>query len=437
MWQRTGVVNGTNLAADLRTRLRRLALLAIVALLPLVNLWTIDQLDRQHRSAPEQPGNALVRSFALDGPWRTSPTRVDAALATAGPDAPGPVLRKSEAPPAQMPIIATVGPPATKTLMTPPSYWHSPEMVVAFLINAGLVGLAVALVLGVGIPLPAQGSASQGSASEVPAIARREVIASDAGDTEAYAQDNVRRLAHQVRQEVGDTVHALRTPISIIMGFSDALKRTIPQDNVKAWRAIEALDVSTGRLNSAVDRAWQRGDSLAHLFLVDRQRVDLAEVLQRKLADDSALLEQLMIEPGCEQACRVIAPPSVIDKALDDVLATLEEFASSRCTARLGCRAGEVTLSVDSHGATVEGEDVVVVDEHQLRKWPKLCDAARNARMLGGHLTVAVGQQGPTKIVLTLPAGPQVRLPRRLDQSPRDLTFSRLGRQDRPHHPAT
>jgi hypothetical protein len=400
MRQQRGIVSGTSLAANLQTRLGRWALISIVTVLALVNLWTIDQLDRRHRSAPEPPGAALVKSFAQDGPWHSSPTRVDAALATAGPAAPGPVLRKSEAPPAQMAIIATVGPPATKTLMTPPSYWHSREMIVAFMVNAGLVGLAVALALGVGNRVQAQSSGS-----EARAIGHREVFVTDAGNAAVDSQDNVHRLARQVRQEVGDTVHALRTPISIIMGYSDALKRMIPQDNPKAWRAIEALDISTGRLNSAVDRAWQRGDSLAQLFLADRQRVNLAEVLQRKLADDSTLLEQVMIEPGCEEACIVIAPSGVIEKALDDILADLEEVASARCTARLGCRAGEINLSVDSRGVAAEGEDVLVVDEHQLRKWPKLFDAARNARMLGGHLAVLAGQQGPSRVRFTLPAG--------------------------------
>ena len=176
----------TDAIAGLRARLRPWAVLTIVVLLPLVNLWTIDQLDRHHRSISETPANALVKSFAIDPPWRASATRTDAALSTAGPDVPGPVVRKSEAPPAQMAIVTTVGLPATKTLMTPTSYWHSPEMIAAFAANAALVGLVVMLLLGISVP---RGARDLGPGA--PAIARPEVTTSDAVNGDAHAGDDL------------------------------------------------------------------------------------------------------------------------------------------------------------------------------------------------------------------------------------------------------
>jgi len=168
------------------------------------------------------------------------------------------------------------------------------------------VGLAVALVLGVAIPLPAQGSASRCR------HCRPEVIASDAGDTKPMPR-TISVVWHiQVGQESGDTVHALSEPDLDHHGLQRrAQSARYRKTNVKAWGAIEALDVSTGRLNSAVDRAWQRGEACPSLPC----RPSAASICRGAAAASWPTTlpswNSLMIEPGCEQACRVIAPLSV------------------------------------------------------------------------------------------------------------------------------
>ena len=95
-------------------------------------------------------------------------------------------------------------------------------------------------------------------------------------------------LAEQTRRDACETVHAMRTPISTIIGYADLLKRWVPPDNAKAWFAIEAINVSADRLNRIVDEAWARALAVANLMQSHRERVVLRELAASIVGTKSA-----------------------------------------------------------------------------------------------------------------------------------------------------
>lgn len=328
-----------------------------VALMPLLQLWTIDQLDRTYRTRGTQAATAIsVESNVRPRTVQTTNER------PAGPTA----------------HVAA----AAEMLTTPLSSWPSLEMMVSSAGTLLLGGLALAMICSI-----ARGG-------------RRDTITA-AGGALGEPVRLLAGMAEQTRQDARETVHAMRTPISTIIGFAGMLKRSIPPDNAKAWHAIEAIDVSSVQLNGIVDEAWARALTVAKLMQSHRERVDLRELTSSIVGTGAARFAT------CDAAIEtsVYGPPAAIEEV---VRAVIEAFAAERLDGKPAIRFaagdGTVGLQVERAGADL---NTTTVDDLGLERWPGLHEAARTARLLGGSLEVLATEERLQRAIVELPSAPR------------------------------
>jgi len=318
--------------------------LAAVGLMPVLHLWAIDQLHSTHRALHQMsPATLNVRP--------AKPTAHDAA--------------------------------AVEMLTTPSSYWDSPEMMVSSAGSVLLGGLALAMILSI-----VRGGSRHGIAA--------------AGRTLGEPMRVLAGVAEQTRRDMRDTVHAMRTPIGIIIGCSDMLKRTVPPDNAKAWRAIEAINASTVRLNGIVDEAWARAVAVVNLMQSQRELVTLRDLAASIIGPSPTRF----VICDAEIETSVHGPRAAIEEL---VRAVIETFAAEGPDAkasmiRFAVGDGTIELQVGRADADLKAEPV---DDLGSNRWPRLHEATRTARLLGGSMDVLATNDQLQRVIVELPSAPR------------------------------
>lgn len=354
--------------------------LAALALLPAVHLWTIDRLDVLHRSSHQTSGASLAGSFGVDDLSARSPLRTGAAdAATATGSSKVPLSTETLA---RAPVAPTGSDMASAELLTAPlSYWYSQDVMLSFGGSVLLFGLALTMIVSI-----ARSAARQhGLLSPVVPSAR--------------PLSELARLADQARSDAGEAVHEMRTPIATIMANCDALKRAITPENAKAWRAVNAMDASTVRLNSALDQAWARAESLASLVQAKREAVDFCDVARTITAEAP---DRYIVGPAPAERY-VFAPKACLEAAVRTIFDAFDAESDegsvlAACSEAPGCLV-RLTLSRDG---PVLGEPV---DDVVMKRWPDLREAARLVGLLGGHLRARATQTLLQEVVVEFPCG--------------------------------
>ena len=320
--------------------------LCAIALMPVLHLWAIDQLHGTHRALHRMSPATLALPF-------------DDSIGSNGPL------------------------PAVETPTTRSSYWNSLEMMASSAGSVLLGGLALAMIFGI-----ARGGPWDAIAA--------------AGGTLGEPMRALAGLAEQTRRDVRDTVHAMRTPIAIIMSSSDMLKRSVPPDNAKALRAIDAIDACTLRLNGILDGAWARALAAANLMQSQHELIALRDVAASIVGPGSVRF--VICDAALETS--VYGPRPAIEEL---VRAVIETFAAEGPDAkapmiRFAVGDGTIELQVGRADADLKAAPV---DDLGSDRWRRLHEAARTARLLGGSMDVLATNDQLQRVSVELPSAPR------------------------------
>lgn len=306
----------------------------LVAALPAIALWSLDVLTPQ-RTAPaaELHSETIARSFGRDEAVtsRTGAPRLggeafvvnDVSRGALPARAAAPALHSSNltmTPPAAAVSLAAVKVPS----MLP---WQLPEVLGALAIYLAFSGIAVALILSVARGLKSSPLLPPVIALEGTGVRPADRLAAD-----------LRRLAEQVRLDVADTVHDMRSSIAVFSGSIDTLRRTVPRDDARASRAIQRANIAAQRLVTMMDEAWHTGNALATLFVAPRQRVALGRILVDVSGDRMRSFRLKLLCPPTTE-CPVAAPEGVLELAIDRLFQTLRDILPAGAV--LSCSASD------------------------------------------------------------------------------------------------
>jgi len=194
----------------------------------------------------------------------------------------------------------------------------------------------------------------------------------------------------------------MRTPISIIINYAALLKRSVPPDNAEAWRAIEAINVSIVRLNSIVDEAWARALAVADLMQSQRERVVLHELAASIVGTSSARC--VICDAAIETS--VYGPRAAIEEVVRAMIDAFAAEAPDGKPPKIRFAAGDGTIGLQVERAEADRK-AAAADDLGLNRWPRLHQAARTARLLGGSLEVLATEEHLQRAIVELPSAPR------------------------------
>lgn len=347
-----------------------------VGMLPLVNLVAIDELDRLHRQTPATL-TVPFTAFAFD-PSTTPPagsTRIagsGASTASSG----GSSHAKAEMP--RPPVLTpspSVQPTAAQFLAVPASYWGSQGMLLSFGGSVALMALAVAAIIGV--------------AREARRRAQLDIALVPAPQDGAGRRMEMQRFAEQVRSDARDVVHAMRTPLSIVIGYTASLRRHLPAGDHRVVRALDAIELSASSLGESLDDAWDKASSLQAFVEAPHEAVDLCEVL-------ATVVDSRIAVPCATQwpvHRHVLAPRAWLHTMIQEVVEAFETDSSDLALSfHEDAAATGFTLEINGD------EECHPVEPLCVRGWPSLVDAGRTINLMGGSMTVTAATVDPDRL---------------------------------------
>jgi signal transduction histidine kinase len=232
---------------------------------------------------------------------------------------------------------------------------------------------------------------------------------------------NLARSKGLERQFLLSVSHDLRTPLTSIRGFAEAITEGAAPDNA---RAAEVIAAEARRLERLV-KDLARFD--ARRFGLDLHRIDLAEVVAdtgegfRPAAEELGL--RLDVDPGATQAIMGTADPDRLAQVVANLVENALKYARSQVVVGVASSPDGALIWVDDDGPGIAAEDLPRVfdrlfmsDRYPARQVGTGLGLAIVAELVGA-MGGTVRAESPirassgTRMVVTLPSGTRVTAP--------------------------
>ncbi len=115
---------------------------------------------------------------------------------------------------------------------------------------------------------------------------------------EISREQEAERLEYYRRRNLmlSDIAHDLRTPITTISGYAQALRDNVVQDDKKRQEYLQAIENKSRRMSDLINLLFEYVKLDSEGFSLDREEVDLSELLR----ENAALIYQDMEEAGMD-----------------------------------------------------------------------------------------------------------------------------------------
>lgn len=205
-------------------------------------------------------------------------------------------------------------------------------------------------------------------------------------------------LGSEMRRQVSEVSHEMRTPLAIIAGSLASIQRTLPQDHQKANRAAALIGESCDRLVGILDSHRAGTSRLVDSFLGFHNSIDIG-----------AFLQDFIVHAGMGSAVSLTHPPQPLivwtqADGLKEVMKLFLVASLQRCeglTARLSLSEKrswiEIVICYDRTGSDRTALSVLPAVE-----WA-LDECRRHLSMMGATLKTAVQPDGQVWVHLFLP----------------------------------
>ena len=193
--------------------------------------------------------------------------------------------------------------------------------------------------------------------------------------------DRIERSYNSQKQFVSDASHELRTPIAVIQGYADMLRRWGKDDPEVLDEGIEAISQETVAMKELVENLLFLARHDKKTLMLELSEFDPSEVLQEVCQEAGMVSRDHRFEIAVCQNSMVRADRGMIKQVLRILVDNAVKYAPADTTVTLGARAVDTgtVLSVSDRGCGISEEDLPKIFERFYR-----ADAARHSET-GGH----------------------------------------------------
>ncbi|MCR5296561.1 MAG: HAMP domain-containing histidine kinase [Clostridiales bacterium] len=194
--------------------------------------------------------------------------------------------------------------------------------------------------------------------------------------------DRIERSYISQKQFVSDASHELRTPIAVIQGYADMLRRWGKDDPEVLNEGIEAISQETVAMKVLVENLLFLARHDKNTLMLEVSRFDAAEVLQEVCQEAGMVSSDHRFDIVTCESAPINADRGMVKQVLRILVDNAVKYAPKDSVIQLGVRkTGEegCTLTVTDHGCGIPEEELPRIFERFYR-----ADAARNSET-GGH----------------------------------------------------
>ena len=194
--------------------------------------------------------------------------------------------------------------------------------------------------------------------------------------------DRIERSYNSQKQFVSDASHELRTPIAVIRGYTDMLKRWGKDDPEILDEGILAISQETEGMKDLVESLLFLARHDKKTLMMEVTEFDAAELVQEVLKEEAMVHENYRFLMGTMDGLRIRADRNMIKQVLRILCDNAVKYSEPETAITLSCaKDGESTcsLSVRDEGQGISAEDLPKIFDRFYRS-----DKARKSET-GGH----------------------------------------------------
>lgn len=304
-------------------------------------------------------------------------------------------------------------------------YWETRTVRVAALIYLVLALLAVLAAISIWLSLrrfrDVAREIGEGRIGDY-AFSHRNVVPELAGVARVFDKlvIDLKRLSHQIRESAEDNAHSFKTPLAAIQSSLNPVRRTIPEDNQRARRAMEIIDSSLARLLALVNAAQRIDTNTADLIEAPRRPTNLAQVIGEATLNLREIMatNDIRLIRRLDDDVLVQAGKGMLEIVLQNVLENATSFSPRGGTIVLTLTKGSrwIEMQIDDEGPGIPPERIDRVFERYFSSRAGQNDGEgsphsglglwivrRNVEALGGQVRAANRIGGGLSIAILLP----------------------------------
>ena len=239
--------------------------------------------------------------------------------------------------------------------------------------------------------------------------------------------ESLRAAAETSRIAAMENAHAFKTPIATITHALTPLRNAVPEDNARARRSLELIQMTVTRLDALVMASRRMEEAFAKTLHPSRDCIDLAAIVRHRVAAHSSetgpaaariqadIVSDVVVDANAELICTAL--DNVIDNALSftppgtlvRVSLRREGFQAVCCIDDEGPGAPNTALSriferyhtyhAVSSATAEPPSDFEEAANFGIGLWV----ARRNVEAMGGAIQAQTRPSGGLRIVITLP----------------------------------
>jgi len=234
----------------------------------------------------------------------------------------------------------------------------------------------------------------------------------------------LRQSAETIRQIAEENAHALKAPLAVIAQSVEPLRRSVPEGDGRARRAVELIERSTMRLDALVSLARRMERTTAELIDPPRGVVNLSALLEGMLEDyrETTRARGFVLNASIEPGIRVRGGEDLFETVAENLIENALGFSppGGMIAVTLRAQGPSAVLIVEDEGSGVPPEYLEQIFERYFSYRPAqsgenaagnpggnfgigLWIVRRNVEAVGGTVASRNKDTGGLKVTIALP----------------------------------
>jgi len=230
----------------------------------------------------------------------------------------------------------------------------------------------------------------------------------------------LKQASLQIRQSAEEKAHSFKTPLASIRSALEPVRRTVPEDDRRARRALEIIDSALGRLFDLVVAAQRQEIGTADLIGAPRLPIDLTQLVEAVADNLAEMLDEQGVHLATELAPAVMvrAGQGMLETVVQSVLENAVSFSPRGSTifVLLASTGRTAELTIADEGPGVDAALLPLIFDRSFSSRPRsaavrssdhaglgLWIARSTAEALGGSIAAINRPAGGLSVTIRLP----------------------------------
>ncbi len=162
------------------------------------------------------------------------------------------------------------------------------------------------------------------------------------------------------KQFVSDASHELRTPIAVVQGYANLLKRWGSKDEAVLEESVEAISNEALQMQDLVEKLLFLSRHDKKTLKLKKEQFNMKPIVEEMVKETRLVAQNRNIEAPLLEAVRVYGDRQALKQAIRVFLDNAQKYTEDGDTIRISCenRQGDCVITVEDTGIGMRGKDL-------------------------------------------------------------------------------